>query len=301
MGAATTNGAPLWGPLEEAALQKLLALALAEDVGPGDLTTQALVPEHVPAAAKIVAREKGVVAGLACGERTLEAVAPLARWTTIVPDGGAVEKGTIVARLEGPARGLLVAERTILNFLGRLSGIASLARTYVDAVAGTAASVLDTRKTTPGWRALEKFAVRAGGGKNHRMALYDGVLIKDNHLAFGAEQSAGKRFTPADAVRKARDVSPAGTVLEVEVDTLDQLREVLPAAPDIVLLDNMNPDQLRAAVALRAEIAPAVRLEASGRVSLATIRAIAETGVERISVGALTHSAKTLDLGLDWE
>ncbi len=197
----------------------------------------------------------------------------------------------------------------MLNLLGRLSGIATLTSQYVEAVAGTGAQIYDTRKTTPGWRRLEKYAVRCGGGHNHRTGLFDAVLIKDNHLALGS-RSTGKdatRFTPAEAVRRARRfIERSGlptansTIVEIEVDTLEQLVEVLPAAPDIVLLDNMTPQQLRQAVATRDKIDRSIQLEASGGVNLDSVAAIAASGVDRISVGALTHSAVSLDLGLDW-
>jgi nicotinate-nucleotide pyrophosphorylase (carboxylating) len=201
---------------------------------------------------------------------------------------------------------LLTCERLVLNLLGRLSGIASLTRQYVKAIAGTKARIYDTRKTTPGWRRLEKYAVRCGGGFNHRLGLFDAVLIKDNHLVVGAE-ARGEQFTPAEAVRRARQFlasafpeRPDPMIVEVEVDTLDQLREVLSAQPDLVLLDNMSLGDLRAAVALRDSEAPSVQLEASGGVRLETVAEIARTGVDRISAGALTHSAAWLDIGLDW-
>jgi len=214
-----------------------------------------------------------------------------------------------VARLEGPARSILAAERLLLNLLSRLSGIATLANRYVEAVAGTRAHIYDTRKTTPGWRRLEKYAVRMGGGRNHRTGLYDAILIKDNHLAFGSESTWGAtHFSPTEAIEQARQwirrrvpqlVRPR-MILEIEVDSLAQLDEVLSAGPDIVLLDNMSPEQLREAVSRRDERAAEVQLEASGGVTLESVRAIAETGIDRISVGALTHSPQALDFGLDW-
>jgi nicotinate-nucleotide pyrophosphorylase (carboxylating) len=199
----------------------------------------------------------------------------------------------------------------VSNFLSRLSGIATLTARYVEAVRGTSASIYDTRKTVPGWRRLAKYAVRCGGGKNHRAGLYDAILIKDNHLAFGADggwSPDARRFTPAEAVQKAREfieihipaVKRDQVIIEIEVDTLEQLEMVLPQQPDIVLLDNMGPEMLRKAVARRAAISPTTELEASGGVHLDTVRALAEAGVERISVGALTHSAVCLDFGLDW-
>jgi nicotinate-nucleotide pyrophosphorylase (carboxylating) len=231
------------------------------------------------------------------------------QWFPLAKDGDPVAPGQQVARIEGPAAALLAAERLVLNFLGRMSGIATLTRQYVEAVAGTKARIYDTRKTTPGWRRLEKYAVKCGGGWNHRTGLFEALLIKDNHLALGAESAMrkGVKFSPAEAVVQARRFlqqsgreSLGPLVVEIEVDTLDQLDEVLPVGPDIVLLDNMSPDQLRQAVARRNAAAPEVELEASGGVHLETIRAIAASGVERISVGALTHSAVSLDVGLDW-
>jgi nicotinate-nucleotide pyrophosphorylase (carboxylating) len=233
------------------------------------------------------------------------------RWRSAAWDGQAIAAGQALGRIDGPGRGLLAAERPLLNFLGRLSGIASLVRKYVDAVAGTAARIYDTRKTTPGWRSLEKYAVRQGGGWNHRAGLFEAVLIKDNHLAFGehlGQMGTVPLFSPAEAVVRARRfladrLGPAGrdVIVEVEVDTLEQLDEVLAARPDLILLDNMTPAQLREAVGRRDAAGTAIELEASGGIDLATVRQIAETGVERISVGAVTHSAATLDFGLDWQ
>jgi nicotinate-nucleotide pyrophosphorylase (carboxylating) len=222
-----------------------------------------------------------------------------------VSDADEVAAGAIVAELSGSARDMLTCERPLLNLLGRLSGVATLTRAYVRQIEGTAARIYDTRKTTPGWRRLEKYAVRCGGGYNHRTGLFDAVLIKDNHLALAAERG----LSPADAVGTARDfIAQRGPenrandlLLEIEVDRLEQLDDVLRAEPDIVLLDNMSPDELRSAVARRNEIAPQIELEASGGVSLATVRDIALAGVERISVGGLTHAARWLDLGLDWD
>jgi nicotinate-nucleotide pyrophosphorylase (carboxylating) len=204
---------------------------------------------------------------------------------------------------------VLTAERLLLNFLGRLSGIATLTRRYVEAVVGTRARIYDTRKTTPGWRRLEKYAVRCGGGWNHRSGLFDAVLIKDNHLAVRSASPGGAAgYTPAEAVARARryagdragEAGCGELIVEVEVDTLEQLAEVLPAGPDLVLLDNMSLDQLRQAVAYRDAVHAAIELEASGGVGLENVRALAETGVDRISVGALTHSAPSLDVALDW-
>jgi nicotinate-nucleotide pyrophosphorylase (carboxylating) len=217
-----------------------------------------------------------------------------------------VEAGTAIGRLGGSGRDLLTAERILLNLVGRLSGIATLTASYVRAVAGTKAQIYDTRKTTPGWRRLEKYAVRCGGGTNHRQGLYDAILIKDNHLALAAEQPQG--LSPAQAVVRCREFLQTAvpdlagsTIVEVEVDTLEQLREVLAVAPDVVLLDNMNLDQLREAVRYRDQQSPAIQLEASGGIDLQRVASVAATGVDRISVGALTHAAASLDIGLDWQ
>ncbi len=253
-----------------------------------------------------MARRRGVVAGLPGVAIALAAVDPRLRWTPRTTDGSAVGEAEQVGSIEGPARGLLTAERIVLNFLGRLSGIATLTRQYVDAVAGTVARIYDTRKTTPGWRRLEKYAVRCGGGWNHRGGLDEAVLIKDNHLALGTTCDDRRvRFAPAEAVARARQFVAEHSArpempIEVEVDTLAQLDVVLPARPDLVLLDNMSTDELRRAVVARNAFDRAIELEASGGVTLATVRQIAETGVDRISVGALTHSAAAVDFGLDW-
>jgi nicotinate-nucleotide pyrophosphorylase (carboxylating) len=252
------------------------------------------------------------VAGLPGVALTLAALEPRLQWSPQTEDGQPVAKGDCVGTIEGPARGLLAAERIAMNLLGRLSGIATLTRQYVDAVAGTKARIYDTRKTTPGWRRLEKYAVRCGGGRNHRGGLDEAVLIKDNHLAIVGQvanlfhpDKTAPRLTPAEAVVRARQfIEQHGgdpeMPIEVEVDTLEQFDAVLPARPDIVLLDNMDPAQLREAVRRRDALAPDIELEASGGVNLCTVRLIAESGVERISVGALTHSAVALDFGLDW-
>jgi nicotinate-nucleotide pyrophosphorylase (carboxylating) len=286
-------------PFPTAAADALVRLALAEDLGDaGDVTSLATVPADRHGRATLVARSPGVVAGLpviGCVLRALNASVPVTAW---LADGTAIERGTRLATLDGPLRKILTAERTVLNFLQRLSGVATLTRRYADAVAGLPVALLDTRKTTPGWRLLEKYAVRLGGGTNHRVGLYDGVLIKDNHLAGFPDQHTAVR----DAVAAARAHPAArGLPLEIEVDTPDQFREALAVRPDIILLDNMNNEQLREAVDSRNAIAPGVLLEASGGVNLGTVRAIAETGVDRISVGALTHSATALDIGLDYD
>jgi nicotinate-nucleotide pyrophosphorylase (carboxylating) len=281
-----------------AAATRLIELALAEDLGPtGDRTSEALIPAGQPGRAVFVARGPGVVSGVPVAGLVIAAVDPALALDVHVPDGSPVERGDRIATVSGPLRSILVAERTALNFLQRLSGVATLTRKYVEAISGLRAKVLDTRKTTPGWRLLEKYAVRMGGGTNHRVGLYDGILIKDNHLAgLGDPSTAVKR-----AVELARaHPGNAGLPVEVEVDSLEQLEQALAVRPEIVLLDNMPPDQLRAAVARRNVVAPSTLLEASGGVNLSTVRAIAEAGVDRISVGAVTHSAPALDIALDY-
>ena len=280
---------------EASAADALIRLALTEDLGAtGDRTSLATIPETTRARANFVARSGGVVAGLPVAGRVCEAVSAELAFTPTVADGTTTERGTVVATVSGPLRAVLAAERTALNFLQRLSGVASLTRKYVEAASGFRAKLLDTRKTTPGWRLLEKYAVRAGGGTNHRIGLFDGILIKDNHLAgLGGDVRA--------AVEAARAYpGNAGLPVEVEVDTLDQLEHALAVRADIVLLDNMSLDQLRTAVARRDAVSSATLLEASGGVNLSTVRDIAATGVDRISVGALTHSAPALDIGLDY-
>ncbi len=300
----------VWNDTLQARAAQLAQLALDEDLnGEQDWTTAALVPEKGLGAAKIVTRKAGVVAGMPLVELVCKLVDPAITVEVAADEGTRIAAGDMLARLSGPARSLLIAERTALNFLGRLCGIATLTYDYVQAIAGTRAHIYDTRKTTPGWRLLDKYAVHCGGGRNHRTALNEAVLIKDNHLAFGAAAHDRAHFSPAEAVLHARNFVQAHLspqrfeqfIIEIEVDSLEQLRAVLPAQPSIVLLDNMAPDLLRQAVVLRDQTAPDVELEASGGVNLSTVRAIAETGVERISSGALTHSAVVLDVGLDWE
>lgn len=305
----------VWSPQLAEDVRRLTRLAVLEDLDRGqDWTTVCLVPEAARAAANVVARQAGVMAGLAAIPTLLDEMEIEAEFRTLASDGEAVAAGTVVATIAGPARDLLTSERTILNLLGRLSGIATLTRQFVQAIAGTKARLYDTRKTIPGWRRLEKYAVHCGGGHNHRTGLYDAVLIKDNHLAFGREEQTAAAYSPAEAVRKAKAFLaqqiagevPRGApdpqmIVEVEVDSLDQLRAVLPEQPDIVLLDNMPPAMLRQAVQIREAGGYASEFEASGGISLATIRAVAETGVERISSGVLTHSAVCLDVALDWQ
>ena len=278
----------------------LIEMAMTEDLGGiGDVTAEATIPENARGAARFVSRAAGVVAGLP----VVRLVAPRFElgvgFETFVHDGDHVTAGTAVAAVAGPMRNLLMMERTALNFVQRLSGIASLTAQFVAAVAGTHAVILDTRKTTPGWRALEKYAVRRGGGTNHRFGLYDAILIKDNHLAWRTH--LGESDPIGAAVAAARSRTPAGTVVEIEVDTLEQLDRALACRPDVVLVDNIGRDGLAEAVRRRDAVAPGVKLEASGGVTLATVAALARTGVDRISVGALTHSAPALDVGLDYD
>lgn len=297
-----TGAGTLLSKVEREQALRLVHAGLEEDLAQGgDRTSEALVGEGSRGTAALVARGRGVVAGLAVAEMVFRAVDTEVIWRENVRDGVAVEAGRRLATVQGRVRSLLAAERTALNFLGYLSGIATLTRRYVDAVAGTDARIFDTRKTLPSWRALVKYAVRAGGAMNHRMSLGDALLIKDNHLAALAAELPGaqKRDVLSVAVQRAKEQN-AGVPVIVEVDDLEQLRRVLPLRPDVVLLDNLAPAALAEGVALRNEIAPAVALEASGGITLANVRAVAETGVERISIGALTHSAAALDIGMDW-
>ena len=272
-------------------IESSVRAALDEDLGrAGDITSLATIPATTQARAVIAARKAGTIAGLPMAAMAFRLVDPGVRFTALVEDGAAVSPGGIVARIEGPARGILSGERVALNYLGRLSGIATLTALYVARVAHTRARICCTRKTTPGLRAFEKYAVRCGGGMNHRFGLDDAFLIKDNHIAVAGG------IVPA--LRAAKAAAGHLVKIEIEVDTLDQLREVIAEGADVVMLDNMAPPMLREAVAL---VAGRMRVEASGGVTLDTVRAIAETGVDLISVGALTHSASVLDLGLDVE
>ena len=277
--------------LPDLLIEPIVLASLAEDLGrAGDVTSAACIPAEARLAAAFVARQGGVVAGLACARLAVTALDPAARFEAVVADGASVAAGQILARVEANARALLAAERTALNLLCRLSGVATLTAAYVAETAGTAARIIDTRKTTPGLRALEKYAVRCGGGANHRFGLDDAILLKDNHVA--ACGGVG------EAVRRARAAVGHMVKIEVEIDRLDQLDEALAEGPDIVMLDNFY--QVDLAEAVRRTDGRAL-LEASGGVNLETVRAIAETGVDLISVGALTHSAPILDIGLDAE
>jgi len=278
-------------PMQQAQLAAVVRAALEEDGAFNDLTTIATVLSDRRARATLVAREAGVVCGVPLALESFRILDGKVAIRVDAEDGTRVSAGQPVLVLSGHARGLLSAERVALNYLQRLSGVASLTRKFVDAVAGTRAKILDTRKTLPGWRHLEKYAVRAGGGVNHRMDLASAVMIKDNHLA-------AVEGDVALAVRRAREVSPAGTQVEVECDTIEQVRAAVDAQADIIMLDNMPTELMRECVQL---IAGRATVEASGGVNLTTVRAIAETGVDWISVGALTHSPPALDLALEFD
>lgn len=276
--------------LPQLIIEPIVRMALLEDLGlAGDITAAAVVPEAHHSRLAMVARQPGVIAGLDAAQLAFQLVDPKITMTKQRGDGAAVMPGDVIATVEGPSRGLLTGERTALNFLGHLSGIATVTALIVAAISGSKASVACTRKTTPGLRALEKYAVRAGGGTNHRFALYDAMLIKDNHIAIAGGVT--------EAIHRARVGAGHMVKIEVEVDTLAQLREVMLLGVDAVLLDNMTPDQLREAVAI---VEGRAITEASGRVTPQTAAAIAGSGVDLISVGWLTHSAPVLDIGLDW-
>jgi nicotinate-nucleotide pyrophosphorylase (carboxylating) len=281
-------------PLSTAEIRQAVKLALEEDIGSGDATTLATVPKNARATALMRARQDLVVAGLELAETAFRELSPAVEATRETQDGKRIAAGSNLLRIAGPARALLSGERVALNFVQRLSGIATLTAQFADAIRGTKAQILDTRKTIPGWRRLEKYAVACGGGRNHRMGLYDMILIKDNHLAALRSEPAG---AIAAAIQRSRKAYP-NLKVEIEADTLEQVDEALAAGADLILLDNMNPAQLRSAVQ---KCKGRARTEASGGVNLGSVRAIAEAGVDFISVGALTHSAPGVDIGLDFE
>jgi nicotinate-nucleotide pyrophosphorylase (carboxylating) len=299
-----------WDAATEEDCRDLVRLAVREDLERAqDWTTIALVPADRSGSADVVARQAGVAAGIKALAIIIDEMASRLTLDVLVEDGERFDAGARLARVEGRVRDLLTSERILLNFLGRLMGIATQSSEYVSLVRGTKARIYDTRKTTPGWRRLEKYAVGCGGAHNHRTGLYDAILIKDNHLAQFAAPGQSSDEVVVAAVRQARQflielkaagLRPEDAIIEVEVDTIDQLSAVLPERPDIVLLDNMALRELREAVALRDQSAPEVELEASGGVRIDTVRQIAETGVDRISVGGLTHAVRSLDVGLDW-
>jgi nicotinate-nucleotide pyrophosphorylase (carboxylating) len=269
------------------AVDRLIDMALEEDIGPGDITTEHTIPAEATGRAVIVAKEDLVIAGLAMARRVFERLDGRVRLASEYTDGDRVNRGRSVVDLSGPLAALLTGERTALNFLQRLSGIATHVHAYVATLQGDAVQLLDTRKTTPGWRELEKYAVKTGGGTNHRMGLYDAVLIKDNHIASAGGISA--------AVQRVKAHISPGITIEVETATLDEVREALQVGAHIIMLDNMDLDQIRAAVAL---VAGRAKLEVSGGVTQEHLRALAATGVDYISSGALTHSARAVDLSM---
>jgi len=280
--------------LSAAEIRAAVRLALAEDIGSGDATTLATVPANATAQAVMRAREPLVVAGIGFAETAFRKLSPKIKIEKLSRDGQRIAAGKTLLKISGPARAILTAERVALNFVQRLSGVATLTSQFVEAVRGTNAKILDTRKTTPGWRRFEKYAVTCGGGKNHRLGLFDMILIKDNHLA--ALQNK-KPNAIAAAVARAREKFPK-LKIEVEADTLKQVEQAVNAGADFVLLDNMDLKQLRQAVKI---VNGRAKTEASGGVNLKIVRAIAKTGVDFISVGALTHSACAVDIGLDFE
>lgn len=278
----------------------LIGQALGEDLGlSGDITGFATIPAGARGSALFVARSSGVVCGLPLVGLIVEAGGFDLVWTALAGDGDWVDSGRALGRIGGSMRDLLAVERTALNFVQRLSGVATLTRRFVSETEGTRALVLDTRKTTPGWRFLEKYAVRCGGGHNHRVGLHDMILVKDNHLAWLEQAHPGRGI--AEAVAASRASASPGVLVEIEVDSLDQLDQALACQPDIILVDNFQADDLKEALRRRDQSAPTVLLEVSGGVNLRTIRELALTGVDRISVGALTHSAPAWDIGLDYE
>jgi nicotinate-nucleotide pyrophosphorylase (carboxylating) len=275
--------------------RQLVAMALEEDLADtGDLTSLHFVDADHRSIGRIVSREDAIISGSEIAAITCAAVSPSLNFRVIIPDGGAATPGDLVAEISGPTRLVLTAERTVLNFMQRLSGVATITRTFVTAIAGTKARLLDTRKTTPGWRELEKAAVVHGGGVNHRMGLYDAIMVKDNHLVANPN--------PIDLAARVSEIKAKNPTLkiEMEADRLEQVADFLAIAGiDVILLDNMSNEELTRAVVMRNEMAPDMLLEASGGVNLTTIRGIAGTGVDFISVGALTHSVRSIDLGLD--
>lgn len=275
-------------PLDPAAIRRLIDAALAEDLGTGDITSDTVLPADLRFSGVMAARQEVVVCGLPLAEETFRRLVPDLVWQPRAAEGDKVAKGGVIAEVAGNARGLLSAERTALNCVQHLSGIATQTRRYVDLIAGTKATLLDTRKTIPGLRDFQKYAVRVGGGTNHRIGLFDGVLIKDNHLAVCGSLT--------EAIRLCREKNLPR--LEVECDSLEQVREAAEAMPDIILLDNMSPEMTRQAVAI---VAGRVKLETSGGVTFETIRAYADAGVDYISVGRLTQSSPAVDIGLDWQ
>ena len=296
----------VWNERLVAEVRQSAQIWFREDCGlEVDWTSAALVNKSTESSLTVLARTDGVIAGLRVIEVVVDEFQENLVWSSVIDEGDCVEAGTVIGRLSGSLRSILQIERVLLNVLGRLSGVATTTRHLVEAIQETPCRIYDTRKTVPGWRLLDKYAVRCGGGFNHRIGLYDAILIKDNHLA--AIQENG--LSPADAVRRSREFISKTfpsyradqMVIEIEVDSLNQLADVIPAGPDIVLLDNMSVDELCQAVALRGSNAPDVILEASGGITLGNISQIARSGVDRISTGAPTHTSAWLDIGLDWD
>ncbi len=280
-------------PSEEV-VDNIIDLALAEDLGPGDITTEVLIPPHLQGKASILIKEDGLVAGGKIAKKVFLRVDPSLKVEVLVEDGAKVQSGDIVATISGRVASILKAERTALNFLQKLSGIASQTAKYVAKARGLTVDITDTRKTTPGLRLLEKYAVRMGGGKNHRLHLGESILIKDTHLA--ALRALGMSLK--DIVAKAKQNAPEGITVEVEVNTAQEARDAVEAGADIIMLDNMSPEEMRHAVS---SLPGQVKTEASGGITLANVRAAAEAGVNMISIGALTHSPKALDISLELE
>ena len=275
-------------------VKHLIELAIAEDLGDGDITTKALIPYNQKGKASIIAKAKGIIAGTGVSKKVFLTVDPKLKVHILIHDGDAVKPGDVIAEIRGNYTSILKAERVALNFLQHLSGIATETSNYVEAIKGLPVQILDTRKTIPGLRTLEKYAVKVGGGKNHRMNLSDGILIKDNHLAALRSQ----RLTIKDIIARARQKAPKNIRIEIEVKTPEEASEAADAGADIIMLDNMSLEEIRQAVQL---IKGRALIEASGGVTLAKVRAIAETGVDFISVGALTHSPRALDISLEFE
>jgi len=280
--------------LSEEQIDSLIDLALAEDLGPGDITTEVLIPPHLQGKASILIKEDGLVAGGEIAKKVFLRVDPSLKVEVLVEDGAKVQPGDIVATISGRVASILKTERTALNFLQRLSGIASQTAKYVAKARGLTVDITDTRKTTPGLRLLEKYAVRMGGGKNHRLHLGESILIKDNHLA--ALRALGMSLK--DIVAKAKQNAPQGITVEVEVNTAQEARDAVEAGADMIMLDNMSPEEMRHVVS---SLPSQIKTEASGGITLANVRAAAEAGVNMISIGALTHSPKALDISLELE
>lgn len=275
-------------PVDSRVVARLVALALDEDLGPGDVTSNVCVPAGIEAVGEFLAKDSGVLSGLYVAAECFRQVDPTVRWEPLLHEGDCFAEGSLLARVEGPARSLLSAERVALNFLQRLCGIATLTRQYVQAVAATQCRILDTRKTTPGLRVLEKAAIRAGGGHNHRLGLYDGYLIKDNHIVAAGGVAA--------ALRAVRDFAPPTAAIEVEVQDLDQLEEALVAGADVVMLDNMSPAEVTEAIR---RIGGRARVEVSGSITPEAAGEYARAGADFLSAGRLTHSFRAVDISLE--